>query len=162
MRHGQNGCHFANNIFKYIFLGIFIEISMKFVSEGPIYKLLQVSISWVNGVSPNLALKQCWRWPMAPTQQMSQWVSEWLRLMAFFRQQRFLLLGDTKPRLGPMLTYLLIDALETNFKGNLNRNTKLSTKHEKMSAAWELFCSGLNVLNCFLMRNIYWKVGVRQ
>ena len=40
MRPRQNGCHFADNIFKYIFLNknvlIPIEISLKFVPQGPI------------------------------------------------------------------------------------------------------------------------------
>ena len=38
-RPRQNGCHFADYIFKYIFLNesryIFIEISLKFVPKGP-------------------------------------------------------------------------------------------------------------------------------
>ena len=37
---GQNGCHFADNIFKCIFLNedarIFIQISLKFVPKGAI------------------------------------------------------------------------------------------------------------------------------
>ena len=37
---GQNGRHFANDIFKYIFMNekscLFIEVSLKFVLKGPI------------------------------------------------------------------------------------------------------------------------------
>ena len=37
---GQNGCQFANNIFRCIFVNekfcIFIKISLKFVPKGPI------------------------------------------------------------------------------------------------------------------------------
>ena len=40
LRPRQNGCHFAENIFKYIFLNdnawISIKISLKFVPKGPI------------------------------------------------------------------------------------------------------------------------------
>ena len=38
--HEQNGCHFADDIFKRIFLNenvrIFIQLSLKFISKGPI------------------------------------------------------------------------------------------------------------------------------
>ena len=42
LRLSQNGRHFADNIFKFIFLNeniwIFIDISLKFIPKGPIDK----------------------------------------------------------------------------------------------------------------------------
>ena len=49
---GQNGCHFADNIFRCIFVNekfcILIKISLKFVPKGPIWS----SIGSDNGLAP--------------------------------------------------------------------------------------------------------------
>ena len=52
---GQNGYHFADDIFKRIFMNekcsIFIEISLKFVPKSPIDN--KISIGSGNGLAPN-------------------------------------------------------------------------------------------------------------
>ena len=55
LRRRQNGRHFPDNIFKWIFLNenvsILIKISLKFVSERPINNI------------PSLIQIMAWRWP---------------------------------------------------------------------------------------------------
>ena len=56
LRPRQNGCHFADDTFKDIFVNenarIFIEFSLKFVPEGPINNILAL-VQIINGLAPS-------------------------------------------------------------------------------------------------------------
>ena len=82
LRPRQNGCHFRDNIFKYIFLNenvwISIKISLKFVPKGPINNiaaLVQIMLWHRPGDKPlsepmmdSLLMHICITWP--------QWVEK--------------------------------------------------------------------------------------
>ena len=52
---GQNGCHFADNIFRCIFINkkfcILIKISLSFVPKGPNWQYTSIGLD--NGIAPN-------------------------------------------------------------------------------------------------------------
>ena len=129
LRLRQNGRHFPDNIFKWIFLNenvyILVKISLKFVHGGPINKipsLVQIMVWHQPGNKPpydavmvSILMHICITWPQwvnsstPSAAYMHQWTGSALVQIMACR------LFDAKPLAKPMLGYLSIRHLRTNF-----------------------------------------------
>ena len=83
LRPGQNGLHFADDIFKRIFLNenvrISLTISLRFISKGPINNipaLVQI-MAWCRPGDKPLSEPIMVRLPMHICVTMPQWVNHW-------------------------------------------------------------------------------------
>ena len=133
---GQNGHHYADNIFKCIFSNITcisINISLKFVPKGQFYNI------------PSLVQTMAWRWPGdKPLSEpmmvrllkhicitRPKWVNSlattdaiwWLRIWVNVGSGNGSLLDGTKPSPEPILTYHQLSPLVITW-GNFTRNAQ--------------------------------------